>query len=83
MLSGNQYKFDLVKQLEFWMQMLYPVRSAFKEFRDLGYWSVIDCQITSTDRQSPSLQFRLTKEMQLKLSELFLDLDFTLCKVMG
>jgi hypothetical protein len=77
-LTSKQHKFDLVKQLEFWIENLYPVRSAFQEFNDLGYWSVIDCQIASTDRQLPSIQFRLTKEMQLKLSKLCLDLDFTI-----
>lgn len=77
-LTSKQHRFDIVKQLEFWIENLYPVRSAFQEFKDLGYWSVIDCQISSTERQLPSIQFRLTKEMQLKLSKLCLDIDFTI-----
>ncbi|MCC5640839.1 DUF4279 domain-containing protein [Nostoc sp. CHAB 5844] len=77
-LTGKQYKFDIVKQLEFWIENLYPARSAFQEFKNLGYWSVIDCQISSTDSQLPSIQFRLTKEMQLKLSMICVDLDFTI-----
>jgi Domain of unknown function (DUF4279) len=77
-LTKNQRIQDLEKQLEFWIQLLYPVRLAFHEFNNLGYWSVIDCQIASSDLQIPSVQFRLTKEIQLKLSQLGLDLDFTI-----
>lgn len=77
-LTKNQRILDLEKQLEFWIQLLYPVRLAFREFNSLGYWSVIDCQIASSNLQIPSIQFRLTKEMQLKLSQLELDLDFTI-----
>jgi len=77
-LTSKQHRFDIVKQLEFWIEKLYPVRSAFQEFKSLGYWSVIDCQISSTERQLLSIQFRLTKEMQLKLSMLYLDIDFTI-----
>lgn len=77
-LTTKQHKFDIVKQLEFWIENLYPVRSAFQEFKNLGYWSVIDCQISSTDSQLPSIQFRLNKEMQLKLSMICVDLDFTI-----
>jgi len=77
-LTSKQSRWNVERQLEFWIQSLYPVRSAFQEFKDMGYWSVIDCQIASTDRQLPSIQFRLTKEMQLKLSKLCLDLDFTI-----
>jgi hypothetical protein len=76
-LTSKQYKFDIVKQLEFWVEKLYPVRSSLQEFKDLGYWSVIDCQISSSDLQLPSIQFRLTKEMQLKFSMISIDIDFT------
>ncbi|MBW4422521.1 MAG: DUF4279 domain-containing protein [Myxacorys californica WJT36-NPBG1] len=77
-LTKNQGTEDLKEQLELWIQLLYPVRLAFREFNSLGYWSVIDCQIASSNLQIPSIQFRLTKEMQLKLSQLDLDLDFTI-----
>ncbi len=75
-LTKNQTTKDLEEQLEFWVQLLYPVRLTFQEFNELGYWSVIDCQIASSDLQFPSVQFRLTKELQLKLLQLGLDLDF-------
>lgn len=77
-LTKNQRIQHLEKQLEFWIQLLYPIRLAFREFNSLGYWSVIDCQIASSNLQIPSIQFRLPKEMQLKLSQLELDLDFTI-----
>ncbi len=76
-LTNKQHKFDLVKQLEFWIEKLDPVRSAFIEFKELDYWCVIDCQLASTDTSLPSIQFRLTNEMLSKLSKLNLDLDFT------
>lgn len=77
-LTSKQHRFDIVKQLEFWIENLYPVRSAFQDFQKLGYWSVIDCQISSNDQKIPSIQFRLAQEMQLKLSKLCLDIDFTI-----
>jgi hypothetical protein len=77
-LTSKQYKYDIVKQLEFWIEKLYPFRSSFKEFKELGYWSMIDCQISSLDQALPSIQFRLTSEMQLKLSVLSVDIDFTI-----
>ena len=46
-LTTNQSKGNLEKQLEFWVEKLYPVRSAFQEFKQLGYWSVIDCQLAA------------------------------------
>lgn len=77
-LSGKQSTWNLEKQLEFWLQQLYPVRSAFQEFRALGYWSVIDCQLAALNDKAPSIQFRLTQETQLKLAKLNIDLDFTI-----
>jgi hypothetical protein len=76
-LTGKQHKLDLTHQLEFWINSLYPVRSAFLEFAALGYWSVIDCQVSSNDAQLPSIQFRLDRKMKSKLATLELDLDFT------
>jgi hypothetical protein len=66
-LTTNQSKGNLEKQLEFWVEKLYPVRSAFQEFKQLGYWSVIDCQLAAKSQELPSIQFRLTQELQLKL----------------
>ncbi len=79
-LTSKQSRFDIDKQLEFWIEKLYPVRSAFQEFNRLGYWSVIDCQIASYEPQLPSIQFRLTKETQLKLSKICIDIDFTISR---
>ena len=77
-LTQNQSKWSLEKQLEFWLTKLYPVRAAFQEFKQLGYWSVIDCQLTAKNQELPSIQFRLTQELQLKFSKLSIDLDFTI-----
>lgn len=77
-LTSTQSKFDITKQLEFWTEKLYPVYPSFQKFKDLGYWSILDCQIASTDSMLPSIQFRLTKEIQLKLSRLCIDIDFTI-----
>lgn len=77
-LTQNQAKWTLEKQLEFWITKLYPVRAAFQEFKQLGYWNVIDCQLTAKERDLPSIQFRLTQELQLKFSKLSIDLDFTI-----
>lgn len=77
-LTSKQYKFDIVKQLEFWLEDLYQVRSSFRDFHKLGYWSVLDCQIASMDPQLPSIQFRLSKELQSKLAQLHVDLEFTI-----
>jgi hypothetical protein len=82
MLTSKQSKFNLVQQLEFWIEKLYPVRSSFEDFRDLGYWSVIDCQIASRNPQLPSIQFQLTKELQLKLCQISIDIDFTVYRPM-
>lgn len=76
-LTQKQAKWSLEKQLEFWITKLYPVRTAFQEFKQLGYWSVIDCQLTAKQPDLPSIQFRLTQELQLKISKLCIDLDFT------
>jgi hypothetical protein len=76
-LTSKQYRFELTKQLEFWIEKLYSNRSSFKEFNDLGYWSVIDCQLTTEESQLPSIQFRLTKELNLKFAEIGVDIDFT------
>jgi hypothetical protein len=78
LLTNKQYKFDLSQQLEFWIEKLYPVRSSFEEFKELGYWCVIDCQVASGDPQLPSSQFRFPGELHLKLSKLFIDIDFTI-----
>jgi Domain of unknown function (DUF4279) len=77
MLTSKQSEFNLVQQLEFWIEKLYPVRSSFEQFKDLGYWSVIDCQIASRNPQLPSIQFQLPKELQLKLCQISIDIDFT------
>jgi hypothetical protein len=77
-LTTNQSKWNLEKQLEFWVEKLYPVRSAFQEFKQLGYWSVIDCQLAAKSQELPSIQFRLTQELQLKLFKIGVDLDFTI-----
>lgn len=77
-LTMNQSRWSLEKQLEFWVSRLFPVRSEFQEFKQLGYWSVIDCQISARNQQLPSIQFRLTQELQIKLSKLCIDLDFTI-----
>jgi hypothetical protein len=77
-LTTNQSKWNLEKQLEFWVEKLYPVRSAFQEFKQLGYWSVIDCQLATKSQELPSIQFRLTQELQLKLFKIGVDLDFTI-----
>lgn len=79
-LTSKQSRFDIGKQLDFWIEKLYPVRSAFQDFNKLGYWSVIDCQIGSYERQLPSIQFRLTKETQLKLAKICIDIDFTISR---
>ena len=77
-LTSKQHKFDIVKQLEFWLEDLYQFRSSFHDFQRLGYWSVLDCQIASMDSRLPSIQFRLSKELQSKLAQLHLDLEFTI-----
>jgi hypothetical protein len=77
-LTTNQSQGNLEKQLEFWVEKLYPVRSAFQEFKQLGYWSVIDCQLAAKSQELPSIQFRLTQELQLKLFKIGVDLDFTI-----
>jgi hypothetical protein len=79
-LTGKQYQFALDKQLEFWLEKLYPVKSAFEELKKMGYWSVIDCQITTDDAQLPCIQFRLTNKLMLKLSQISIDLDFTIIR---
>lgn len=76
-LTNKQSKLNLAQQLEFWIEKLYPVRSSFENFKDLGYWSVIDCQIASRNPQLPSIQFQLPKELQLKLCQISIDIDFT------
>jgi hypothetical protein len=76
-LTSKQSKFNLVQQLEFWIEKLYPVRSSFENFKDLGYWSVIDCQIASRNSQIPSIQFQLPRELRLKLCKINVDIDFT------
>lgn len=79
-LTSKQYRLDLSKQLELWVEKLYPHRTSLKDIKDLGYWSVIDCQITRIDPQIPSFQFRLAQDLQLKLFKLGVDLDFTIYK---
>jgi len=82
-LTGKQYKFALDKQLEFWLEKLYPVKSAFQEFKKMGYWSVIDCQISTDDAQLPCIQFRLTNKLIFKLSQISIDIDFTIITMAG
>jgi hypothetical protein len=77
-LTTKQHRFDIVKQLEFWVEILSPVRNSFQEFKDLGYWSVIDCQMASIDREAPSIQFRLSPVLQVQISRLEIDIDFTI-----
>lgn len=75
-LTNKQYKFSLEQQLEFWIEKLYPVKSAFQEFKTMGYWSVIDCQIRTNKPHIYCIQFRLTDRVLLKLSQLSIDIDF-------
>jgi hypothetical protein len=77
-LSPKQSKWKLEEQLHFWITRLFPIRSAFEEFKKLGYWSVIDCQLTARDRTLPSIQFRLSQDALAKLSKIAIDLDFTI-----
>lgn len=77
-LTDEQLKWNVEKQLECWTQILHPFHKAFQAFKDKGYWISIDCQVTSKDSQAPLIQFQLTKEIQLKLSQLGLDVTFTI-----
>jgi hypothetical protein len=77
-LTSKQHKFDIETQLGFWVELLYPVRDVFQEFKALEYWSVIDCQIASIDLKLPSVQFRLPQTLRFQLSQIELDIDFTI-----
>lgn len=81
-LSSKQYKFGVAEQMKFWLEILVPVKSGIQELQKLGYWIVIDCGISSINRQLPSIQFRLSKEIQIKLSNLNIDIDFTVFRLL-
>ncbi|MCY6493938.1 DUF4279 domain-containing protein [Leptolyngbya sp. GGD] len=77
-LTSKQLNQSLHQQLKFWLQTLSPARSAFQEFERRDYWSVLDCQLVPTKPYLPSIQFRLSKEVQAKFTKLGIDVDFTI-----
>jgi hypothetical protein len=76
-LTGKQSQFNLEKQLEFWLQYLYPMRKVLQDLAESGCWIVLDCRLTKRDHQ-PSVQFRVENQILLKLSKIYVDLDFTI-----
>lgn len=76
-LRGKACQQDLEQQIEVWVSQLYPVRSAFAEFKTLGYWSVLDCVGTAGNFHYGSVQYRLRAELLEKVTRLGIDIDFT------
>jgi len=77
-LRGKAYRQNLEQQLEIWVSQLYPVRSAFTEFKAMGYWSVLDCEILPSRFHYGSVQYQIKTELLQKVARLGIDTNFTL-----
>jgi hypothetical protein len=76
-LADKQSHFDFAKQLRIWIDWLYPIRHDLRKLTHLGYFNILDIQISSNNKQLPSIQFSLVQEDLLKLSEMSIDINFT------
>jgi len=56
---------------------LHPVRSAFAEFKALGYWSVLDCEIWPSRFHYGSVQYQIKAELLQKVARLGIDINLT------
>ena len=77
-LRGKAHQQNLEQQLEIWVSQLYPVRSAFTEFKAMGYWSVLDCEIWPSRFHYGSVQYQIKAELLQKIARLGIDINFTL-----
>jgi hypothetical protein len=68
---------SLDQQLEIWVSQLYSARSAFAEFKALGYWSVLDCEIWPSRFHYGSVQYRVKAELLQKVARLGVDINLT------
>lgn len=76
-LRGKSNQQSLEQQLEIWVSQLHPVRSAFAEFKALGYWSVLDCEIWPSRFHYGSVQYQIKAELLQKVARLGIDINLT------